>query len=311
MATSKGLNVDQRDELANYQNISDYFTEKSDEYSKNDPLKEEVADLKNNITQLEKVVPDKIKSTKPDTEKKNQLKGKMSHFYDSICSDTLSYAKKNNKIDLAAAVNYKESALLDIPNENFVPTIRSINAAIKPFLSEAAFKGYGITQADLDKGEADAVTFLSYLPEAKSTSSEIVSADAAIEALFEPLRESKTQIGLLMRSYAKNGRKENIPFHEGWNSVKTVIHTGGRITILDGVITNAADSSIKIPRVTVKNLTTGKTVYSNLLGEYRFEKFRSGTFEYEFSAPGYITKKVIIIIQRGKHKTVDVALEAA
>ena len=308
MSSSQGLNVDQRDEYQNHKNIASMYDDYQSDYDKRQPLKDEVASYKDNIQALEKEVPAKIQSSVPDTAKKNALKLQIANEYDTICSDTLAYATKIKNTDLAATVNYTAGKLLYIADDNFAPTIATINQAIAPLLNDKVFQTYQITQTDLDNGEKNIATFISYLPLPSTTSSQIAAAEAEIEKLFLPLRANKLQFSKLMRRYAPTGKEPKTKFFAAWEAVKDIVHTGGKITMLDGVIIDATTKK-PIPNALVKNLQTGKFVHADLLGHYHLEKFNGGLFEFEYSAPGYKPQKVVIKIVKGKHFTQDIELE--
>lgn len=77
---------------------------------------------------------------------------------------------------------------------------------------------------------------------------------------------------------------------------------------LTGVITDASDSST-IYDATVTILSTSSTATSNLLGEYATGYADSGTFQVEFSKPGYYSDTLTVALQNGVIDTLNVQLE--
>ena len=100
----------------------------------------------------------------------------------------------------------------------------------------------------------------------------------------------------------------DIEFYNLYIAANRIIHTGNRITKIGGFIYKKG-TTIGIPKATFKNLETGLTVTADLLGAFLMEKFKSGLFNFEIAAPGYITIHQIIKVSPGSAYLFNFELE--
>lgn len=82
-----------------------------------------------------------------------------------------------------------------------------------------------------------------------------------------------------------------------------------RACYLEGNVTDMVTGN-PIPTATVKILATPKQVISNNIGDYKTGYPTAGTFDVEFSCPGYLTKVISgVILTNGNLTVLDVQLE--
>ena len=307
MSTNKGLTVYQSEEFNTYNALNKTFTDNPTETNSFEPLKDEAALIKTNIQAVKDAVLNKIVDTTNDTADKNALKAKTAFHWGNTNKVLLGFAIKYLHPELAKLTKQTHSQLEEITDNNFTPQIQLIYSTIEPFLLDPKFIKYNITKPTLDAGLQLAKDFQAYLGTNKHTEGKVTVAVEEVEALFLPLKENFTQVSLLIENFAPEGATPNADFYKAVKEQLFFYHTSVH-TIIDGnILIKGTKTGIR--NAQFKNLKNGRFVLTDLLGYFKMEKFQGGQIEFEISAPGFKTLKLIIQIKQGKHIAVDYELE--
>ena len=309
MNTTKGLTQFQQEELNTLLALDKTFDANVTETNSYKPVKTEAALLKINIAAINDSIINKLVDSTTDTEKKNALKSKTAVFWGNTNSIIHSFALKYHFEDLAKTTKQTTSHLYDIADPNFYAHIYLIHQEISGYLLSPGFVDYDITAPMLDAGLQLAKDFQQYLGTNKHTEGKAVVATEEVERLFIPAKDNYTQIEYLSEYFSPEGPAPNEPFYKALKTALVITHSNTH-TVLEGhILLNNTLTGIK--NVQIKNLKNGRFVMSDLLGYFKMERFEGGLIEFEITAEGYTTIKVILDIKRGKHISIDYHLTPA
>ncbi len=299
-----GFTQAESDELRKYQTIRIVINNNPLSVAKSSMFKAKTLTFLDNLQNIEEEIANKNIDTSGFTENKNSLKEIVAIFYDPICSYVEEFAIENKHTDLAKNVNYTESKIFHLKDSSVFGVISAINTAITPFIEDVKFIPYGITAPILLDGLHKATTFRDYLSTNFEAKHEKTVASDAVESLLQPLRDNVDSFNRLIKWFKLNDSE----FFNLYIAANKTIHTGNRITKIGGFIYKKG-TTIGIPKATFKNLETGLTVTADLLGAFLMEKFKSGLFNFEISAPDYITIYQIIKVSPGSAYEFNFELE--
>ena len=309
MNTTKGLTQFQQEELNTLLALDKTFDGNVTETNSYKPVKTEAALLKINIEAINDSIINKLVDATTDTEKKNALKAKTAVFWGNTNSIIHGFALKYHFPDLAKTTKQTASQLDDIADPNFYAHIYLIHEEITGYLLSPGFIDYDITAIMLDAGLQLAKDFQKYLGTNKHTEGKAVVATEEVERLFIPAKDNYTQIEYLSEYFSPEGPAPNEAFYKALKTALVITHSNTH-TVLEGhIFLNNTQTGIK--NVQIKNLKNGRFVMSDLLGYFKMERFEGGLIEFEITAEGYTSLKVILDIKRGKHISIDYHLTPA
>jgi len=289
-----GFTQAESDELRKYQTIGIVIKNNPISVVKSLMFKAKTVTFLENLQKIEDEIANKNIDTSGFTENKNTLKEIVAIFYDPICAYAEEFAVENKHTDLAKNVNYTESKIFHLKDGSVFGIVTAINAAITPFIEDVKFVPYGVTAPILLEGLHKATTFRDYLSTNFEAKHEKTVAGDAVENLLKPLRDNVDSFNRLIKWFKLNDEE----FYNLYIVANKLIHTGNRITKIGGFIYKKG-TEIGIPKATFKNIETGLTATADLLGTYLMEKFKSGLFNFEIAAPGFISKQQIIKVSPG------------
>ena len=309
MNTTKGLTHYQQEELNTLLALDKTFDGNVTETNSYKPVKTEAALLKVNIAAINDSIINKLVDATTDTEEKNALKAKTAVFWGNTNSIMHSFALKYNFVDLAKTTKQTASQLDDIADPNFYAHIYLIHEEISGYLLSPGFVDYDITAPMLDAGLQLAKDFQQYLGTNKHTEGKAVVASEEVERLFIPAKENYTQIEFLSEYFSPDGPAPNELFYKALKTALIITHSNTHTVFEGHIYLNGTQTGIK--EVQIKNLKNGRFVITDLLGFFKMERFEGGLIEFEITAEGYTTQKVILDIKRGKHISINYFLAPA
>lgn len=301
---ASGLTREQNNRYTRFKQLQNFFATNAAKVSSYPPLAAEVAEMNTTIGALESFIPSKKGNSGGVAQTKVELLDTIAELCGNICTRSRAYALKAGATGLAMQVKWTEHTFKYIKNDNVQAEAKKVHDAVQSYISNSEFVPYGVTAGMLTElmGNADAYqTLVGAVKTARSLSTE---ANAEIEAKLAALSASGKQFELLMRTF----KESDLAFYTGFLANNEEPNLGVRHTGLEGMV-KAASSGAGIAGAEVKNMGTGRTELSDILGAYSMVKFMPGIYNFEVSAPGYAKQTLMLKISQGRILAHDFVLE--
>ena len=255
------------------------------------------------LSKFEDLIPKKNVTTKGITIDKAGLKEDVVQAYAPICLTTRSFALKYELDDLAANMNFPESKIRRMADGEVYPFAEATNTFITNLaVPHANWVDYDITATVLSDALGIAASFRDLISAAKNVDDNVAAVVIGLEERNQDLREDVDDFTLLMSRYKKTDKD----FFNSFESAKKIDDIGVHHSGIEGTITHNG-APVNEAVVTCVQIPTKKDK-TDVLGHYEITHITPGSYEFTFSHAIHGSKTIIVKIEKGKIKTVDVTL---
>lgn len=267
------------------------------------PLKERQTTFLTNLSEFENLIPKKDITTKGITFEKSKLKNELASIYAPICLSARSFALKYELDYLAANMNFTESKIRRMADGEIYPFAQATTTFIQTLAEpHPNWVDYGILPLDLAESLARAAAFRDLIGSAKNVDDNVAAVILDLEAKNLDLREDVDDFTLLMSRF----KKADKDFFNSFESAKKIDDIGVHHSGIEGTITHNG-APVNEAVVTCVQIPTKKDK-TDVLGHYEITHITPGSYEFTFSHAIHGSKTLIVKIEKGKIKTVDVTL---
>ena len=170
-------------------------------------------------------------------------------------------------------------------------------------MPDPLFAPYAITAAALTAALGKAQAFNDSMGKAGSVDAGVTAVILALETKNLLMHDDVDDFTRIISRY----EDLDLDFFNGYNSAKVIDDIGLHHSGIEGIVRAADGTPLK--DVFVICLQNDKKKDStDVIGHYEIKNFIPGNYEFKFSHPVHGEKIVIVKIERGKVKTVDVVM---
>ena len=268
------------------------------------PLKDRQTSFEAHLQEFENLLPGKEVITTGITSGKKVLKSDVAKLFAPICKRTFSYANKYSKFDLKANMNFSKRKILNMADGDVFPFAEATQQKITiEAVPDPQYAPYNITPAMLAAAMLKAKAFRDSIGEAGSV---VAGTHAVVVALENKNLEIHTDVDDytdLMTSYEDN----DPDFFNGFLAAKVVNDIGLHHSGIEGTVTGPDGNPLK--DVTVECVQNDKKKdKTDVVGHYEIKNFIPDNYEFKFTHAVHGEKIIVVKIERGKVKTVDVQM---
>ena len=225
----------------------------------------------------------------------------------SLLKNSVQRAYRNNK-------DIEKVMLTTAGFDDFAKVKRFNDKAIAAFLSSAlkfiddkadVLRDAGKLPDDFAKRLTTVDTLFDSVQARYSTAEDAAKAkkDEKIAANNDIFDEGNELLGDARFMYQETpDRVKQYEFNTIWDLVEPTKNAGVKGKTL------AVGGKVSVPSVTVKELLTGKTDFSDKEGSYEITPLSEGKYTLTFSAEGYVTQTIDIVIKTGMTKRLNVEM---
>lgn len=267
------------------------------------PVKEQQTLFEANLIDFENIMPGKDTTTIGITDNKANRKKEIVKQYSIICLLTRSYALKYGKAELAANTNFAAFKIRAMADGEILPFVVATNARITAeALPDPLFAPYGIDAPRLATALTKATEFNNLIGKAGATKSNQSALVIALKAQNKLLRQDIDNLDLLMLHF----KETDHTFYNAYLSAKAINKIGIHHAGIQGVATFGPGFTPAEGVTVVCNQKPKKKSTTDLVGHYKIIRFLAGNYSFTFTHPTLGSKTIIVKIQKGKIKTVDI-----
>lgn len=301
-----GLTRVQNKRYTKFKQLQNYFASNAAKVATLQPLADEIADMNLTLAALEGFIPAKSRNSGGVAQTKDELLDTVAGATGDICTRSRAYALKFDANGLASKVIWSMSSIKRLPDGDVQAAVKDVHDAVLPYVSNTDFVPYGVTAGMLAEALANANAFQTLVGDVKTAMSLSTEANAQIEAMLAKLTANGKQFDLLMETF----KTTDLAFYTGFVANNIEPNLGVRHTGLEGMVKTAATGA-GIAGAQVRHTGIDRVVTADITGAYSMIKFLPGIFNFEVSAPGYVTQTVMLRIDRGRILERDFVLESA
>ncbi len=282
--------------------VKKYFADNQTKTDAYGPLKNRNEQFILHLGEFEDLVPGKDVTTTGITEDKTELRERVVAIYAPICLNTRSFAIRYDLTDLAANMNFTETKIRHIADGELQPFVVAINKFItEQAIPDANYAEYEIDAAALAAGLVVANKFKARIGKASSVDDAVTAVIQDLIDKNDDLRDDIADFTLLMSRYKTTDKN----FFTGFEAAKKIDDIGVHHAGIEGTCTKGGNP---LKDVTVTCVQFPKKIdKTDVIGHYELMNIRPGSYEFTFTHATEGSKTIIITIERGKIKTVDVA----
>ncbi len=310
------LNAEQNRNYDRCQRLHVFLDNNGQVYNTYVPFTKEKQNFTINFNLLKTYAPQKDVKGKGITKIQKALKMKIGNSVLSICAMATSYAQEYNNPALMAAMKCSKSGIAGYKDADMYGMVLNIVNTLQPFMSDAHFMEYDITNVMLSSLMNDATQFSNNLGTASFIDSGSSIANKNINEVINLLDGNVTQFDRLVYRFASS----HPDFVAGYRINAALENPATRHTGIEGTVTVAgtdkpvADAVITLTLAEKKNetVTDGsdrkKETVSGSGGKYSIISMYGGTYQLVVTAPGFAPKTLEVRINRSKISKLDIAL---
>ena len=282
--------------------VKKYFADNQTKVDAYGPLKTAQTTFTNHLGEFEELIPGKDVTTKGITEDKDSIRLTIATTYAPYCLNTRAFAIRYGLTDLAANMNFTETKIMRIADGELQPFVVAINKFITDdALPDPNFAEYEIDATALADGLTLANKFKTRIGKASSVDDAVTAVIQDLIDKNDDLRDDVTNFTLLMSRYKTTDKN----FFNGFEAAKKIDDIGVHHAGIEGTCTKNGNP---LKDVTVTCVQFPKKIdKTDVIGHYELMNIRPGSYEFTFTHATEGSKTIIIKIERGKIKTVDVA----
>jgi hypothetical protein len=199
------------------------------------------------------------------------------------------YALTNKNLELAAVVNFSESALYKMKEEDLIFNSEIIHK--KALDNMGALADYGVNKPILDDFNLQITNFSNKKPEPASAK---VSKEMLTDKLADLIDDASEILKEQMDNSSKMFKLLDADFYDLYKGARKIIDRGRRAAntgLLNGVVmgkNTAADTeNVPLEDVLLHLIELNLVVVSNEKGEFDFDDIEAGTYTLKVSKQGY------------------------
>lgn len=270
------------------------------------PFSDEATLFTQNNKRLVDLVSGKDVDGKGITTDKDKLKKLFAMKCAIICTRATAYAVKIGDNNLRNAVFHSESDVYRSKESDVLGFANRLSETITPLFSNDTFNRYAVTKDMLTEVVEMATKFNSTIGQATIVNSGSTYASKAINEVLALIRTNVKQFSMLINFF----EEKHPGFVTDYYTAAAINDSGIHHNGIAGIITNAATGEA-ISGATVIGEGKNKIAFSNLVGDFKLAKIRSGLRRFTFTCPGYESQTITVKLSRGKTEECNVSLRSA
>ncbi|MEC4050466.1 carboxypeptidase-like regulatory domain-containing protein [Flavobacterium sp. SUN046] len=261
-----------------------------------------IINLGSNIDKIKELFSNQIVNRVGTTEEKEQIKLNLVNKTYTMARKLEAYAVNSGNREMAKKVKLAFTFLEKLADNAIIANASMIHDNALQIITELA--PYSIVATDITDLKTNIDEFNVYLPKPRS---EIIDKKEATEALSQLYSETDDLLKNKMDILVGIVQINEPHFYSHYKNSRIIINTGFRTL---AVRCQVVDNNNQIlPKVTVKIKGTMNRYLTKAKGYFYIKSLPEGTYEFNFSKSGYISKVVSVSVVNNQRTDVKVVLE--